>query len=80
MDPLVATDEREMDVEATMEQLGVDREVALIVLGLRDAEVFNDGGLASVRPLTDEQRRRLRLGRSPEEVLAELGELDEEPA
>ena len=62
-----------------MDELGVDREAALVVLGLRVGEEFNDGGLASVRTLSDGERRRLGLGRRPEDVLAELGELDDEP-
>jgi hypothetical protein len=72
-------DQREAEIQAVMDELGLDRDAALIVLGLRIGEVFNDGGLASVRPLSEEERRRLGLGRRPEDVLAELGELDDEP-
>lgn len=75
----VAGDLGAAEIQAVMDELGIDHEAALVVLGLRVGEVFNDGGLASVRPLSDVERRRLGLGRRPEDVLAELGESGNEP-
>jgi hypothetical protein len=74
MDDIKTTEDIEREIEATMRERGIDYGEAEIVVGLKYGELHND--LLYMRPLTDEQRRRHK--RTLLEVMAELGELDEE--
>lgn len=65
-------EEIEREIASLVTGLGIEREVAMMILGLvPPPEVFGDGDLVCLHPLTDEQRRRLGLGRDPENVMAE---------
>jgi hypothetical protein len=68
-------DDIEREIEATMRERGIDYGEAVLVVGMKHGEFHND--LLYMRPLTDEQRRRHK--RTLLEVMAELGELDDEP-
>jgi hypothetical protein len=61
-------------IQATMTERNVGRAEAIVILGLRHGDLDGDGDLLSLYPLTAAQRRRLGIGRPPEEVFAELGE------
>jgi len=78
MDRVAEATQFELEVADVMRDQGVDRAVAITIVGLRHGELFGEGDLLCIRPLTPERRRRLGLGRPPEEVLAELGELDDD--
>jgi hypothetical protein len=72
MDDVVVTEEMEREIADLMTDFGFEREVAMTVLELvSPPEAFGDGDLVCLHPLTDEQRRRLGLGRDPDEVMAE---------
>ena len=66
------TEEIEREIANLMAELGIEREVAMMILGLvPPPEVFGDGDLVCLTPLTADQRRGLGLGRDPDEVMAE---------
>jgi hypothetical protein len=71
MDRMTTVDEIEQEIQAIMRDRSVDREEAATIVGLRRGELHGDGDLLFMRPLTDEQRHRLGLGRSIHEVVAE---------
>lgn len=77
MDRVAEITQFEQEVEHVMREQGVDRAEAITLVALRHGEILGDGDLLCIQPMTPERRRRLGLGRPPEEVLAELGELDE---
>ena len=64
----------EQAILSVMRDLNVNRDEAIAIVGLRRGEIGGDGDLLSLRPLTAAQRRRLGIGRAPEDVLRELGE------
>jgi hypothetical protein len=70
MDRLVETDDFEREIAETMREQGVDREEAQVIVGLRRGELYGDGDLLSIRPLSLDQKRQLGLGRSIDDVLA----------
>ena len=70
MDRVTTTDEIEREIEAVMCDRGVDRDEAETIVGMRRGELLGDNDILFVRPLTDEQRRQLRIGRSIDEVIA----------
>ena len=72
MGHLTAIEEIEREIEAVMRDQGIARDGAEVVVGLRRGELHGD--ILFVHPLTQEQRRRLNIGRDPEEVLAEQRE------
>jgi hypothetical protein len=53
-----------------MRDLGVDRDEAETIVGMRRGELLGDGDILFMRPLSNEQRHRLRIGRSIDDVLA----------
>ena len=61
----------EREIERLMTEAGIDRVEAILLLGNRSSEVFGDGDLVCLHPLTDAQRTRLGLGRDFAEVMAE---------
>lgn len=71
MDHVRFDDDLEKEIEAVMAELGIDRLEAMLEIGLRHGQRFGDGDLVPLRPLTEEQQRRLGLGRTLDEVLAE---------
>ena len=71
MDHSLECQDVEREIERLMTERGVDRVEAILILGNRSGEVFGDGDLICLQPLTDAQRRRLGLGRDFREVLAE---------
>src|SRR5215211_591019 len=71
MDRLAGVDEIEREIDETMREQGIERAAAQLVVGLHRGELHGDGDLLSLRPLTADQKRRLRLGRSIDEVLDE---------
>jgi hypothetical protein len=70
MDRIVETDEFEPEIAETMREEGVDRDEAQVIVGLRRGELFGDGDLLSIRPLSPDQKRQLGLGRSIDDMLA----------
>jgi hypothetical protein len=62
MDELVISEETERQIQELMADFGTTRYVALAMLGMLPGEVHGDGDLFQVRPLTDDERRRLGLG------------------
>lgn len=71
MDRVTTIDEFEQEIETVMCERRVDREEAETIVALRHGELHGDGDLLFTRPLTDEQRRRLRIGWSIFDVIAE---------
>jgi hypothetical protein len=70
MDRLATTDEIELEIQAVMREHGVDRIEAETIVGMRYGELHGDRDILVLRRLTPEQRRRLGLGRSIDDVLA----------
>ena len=75
MDRVMTSEEFEQEIQETMRAQDVDYGQAEFIVAMKYGELH--GCLLSIRPLTDEQRRR--MGRSLLEVMAELGELDDLP-
>ena len=76
MDGVTVAEEIEQEIQTVMREQGVDRIEAETIVGLRRGELFGD--ILVLHPLTDEQRRELRLGRSIDDVLAAERALHEE--
>lgn len=74
MDEAMTKDDIEREIEATMRDRGVDRGEAELIVGLKHGEMIGDR--LFMRPLTDEQRRRMTM--PLHEVMRELGELDDD--
>jgi hypothetical protein len=74
MDHRMTTEEFEREIEETMLRQGVDYGQAEVIVAMKHGELHGD--LLSIHPLTDEQRRRLSM--PLHEVMAALGELDDE--
>ncbi len=70
MDHVTTANEIDQEIETVMSERGVDRDEAATIVGLRRGELLGDGDILFMRPLTDEQRRRLGLGRSIHDVVA----------
>lgn len=68
---MTTADEIEQEVQATMRERAVDRDEAETIVAIRRGELLGDGDILFMQPLSDELRRRLRLGRSIHEVVAE---------
>lgn len=64
---LVIDETVEREIHALKHDLGISRYAALAVLGLLPGDVFGDGDLLRVRPLTDDERVELGLEPEPEE-------------
>lgn len=71
MDGLTIADQTEREIEATMREQGVDRIEAAAIVGMRHGTEHGEGDLLCVRPLSEALQRRLGIGRSIAEVLAE---------
>jgi hypothetical protein len=71
MDHITTVDEIEQEIQIIMRTQHVDYEEAATIVGLRRGELLGDRDILFMRPLSDEQRRRLGLGRSIHEVVAE---------
>ncbi|HEY7031999.1 MAG TPA: hypothetical protein VH482_11750 [Thermomicrobiales bacterium] len=71
----MTTEDIEREIRATMRERGIDYDEAEVFVGMKYGELHND--LLYMGRLTDEQRRRHR--RTLLEVMAELGELEDEP-
>jgi hypothetical protein len=74
MDRVISEADIEREIETAMRDQGIGREETTFLIALKYGELHGD--LLSMRPLTDEQRRRLT--RPLYEVMDELGELDDE--
>jgi hypothetical protein len=71
MDGVGIAEDLERQIEEIMTDLGLTREEALIVLGRSPGYALGDSDIVCIHPLTDEEWRRLGLGRNFREVLAE---------
>jgi hypothetical protein len=71
MDDLTFEDRFEQEVRKAMQDHGVSREEATLVVGLRLGEVYGDGDLVCLHPLTPEQRRLFGFDHDPEQLIAE---------
>ena len=74
MDRVVSAEDIEREIETTMREHDISRAEAIFEVGLKFGELHGD--LLSMRPLTDEHRRRLT--QPLHEAMLELGEIDEE--
>jgi hypothetical protein len=63
-------DEIEQEILAVIRERGVDRIEAETTVGMRRGELLGDNDILVLRRLTDEQKRRLGLGRTIQEVVA----------
>jgi hypothetical protein len=70
MDDIVITEEMEREIRELMADFNSTRYVALAILGLLPGDVSGDGDLYELRPLTDDERRRLGLGPESEDLPA----------
>lgn len=71
-------DQLEQEVESVMRERGMDRAEATVIVWLKHGETYGDGDILIAPKLSPEQRQRLGLGRSLRQVMADLGELDED--
>src|SRR5687767_15160571 len=71
MDHLSIDEEFDREVRQTMSDHGIDREEAFLIVALRRGEVYGDGDLVSVRPLSPDERRSIGLDLDPEQVIAQ---------
>ncbi|HEY7035282.1 MAG TPA: hypothetical protein VH482_28345 [Thermomicrobiales bacterium] len=65
----ITVDETEQEIETVMREQRGDRIEAETIVGLLRGELHGDNDILVLRPLTDEQRCRLGLGRSIDDVL-----------
>ena len=70
LDELVITVETELQIQELVAEFGTTRYVALAMLGLLPGKIRGDGDLFELRPLTDDERRRLGLGPESEDLPA----------
>lgn len=70
MDRVTESVDLEQEVNQLVSEYGLERAEAITIVALRHGEVYGDGDLVSMRPLTEEQLARSGVNRSLREVLA----------
>ena len=70
MDGAKFSAETEREIEALMQDSGMDRLAAMVSLGLHPGWSLPGSDVVSVRPMTEEQLRAFGLGRDFDEVMA----------